>query len=90
MASAALAQFNTAVDALGISAARKADVKRVGARLYIAGSRETIAHLRKHMAAVAGDAGETAERRAYAAAMRDLVDGMTHGDSWWLDIQELL
>lgn len=93
MASTALTTFNTAVDGLaGVSTTRKTQIKDIGERLFIAGARETILHLRKHISAVADDTGHTAEVRARAAALRDQLDTLiaTRVDNaWWLDVQAL-
>lgn len=90
MPSPALATFNDAIDALSISAARKAEAKAAGQRLYIAGAKETIAHLRKHVLAASTDDTLTQAQRDRAAAWIALIDGMrTRQDSWWLDIQAL-
>jgi hypothetical protein len=93
MASTALTTFNTAVDGLAqVSNARKTQIKNIGETLFIAGARETILHLRKHIAAVAADVNHTAEVRARAATLRDQLDAMiaTQVDNaWWLDVQAL-
>lgn len=91
MASTALVQFNTAVDNLAVSAARKDEIKNVGERLYIAGARETIAHLRKHVEAVADDTGQPPAVRTRASNWLVMIDGMlsSRTDDWWLDIQAL-
>lgn len=90
MASTALANFNVAVDELAnVSAARKAQIKTIGERLYVAGARETIAHLRKHMIAVRDSASFTAEQRQRAGVIVNLIDAMaTYEDAWWIDITE--
>lgn len=92
MASQALTTFNAAVDGLAISNARKADVKVAGERLYIAGVKEAIAHLRKHAIAVRDDVNETTERRQRAAALVNLINDIAsrYQDAWWIDISELV
>ena len=88
MASTALTAFNAAVDASALNAARKAEVKNLGERLYIAGAKETIQHLRKHAVTVRDDIAETTERRQRAADLVNLIDALitNSSDAWWLDI----
>ena len=89
MASIALTTFNTAIDGLSLTSRQKSDLKVLGERLYIAGQQEAIAHLRKHISAVADDTSNTVESRELASDWRSLVDSMPRGDAWWLDIQAL-
>ena len=93
MASQALAEYNQRVDEyVGFSDAERTALKNAGERLFIAGGKETIRHLRKHMVAVRDDSSETNQRRTLAQRMIGLIDDMVstarYGDAWWLDISE--
>lgn len=89
MASAALTNFDGLVDGLAITEQRKAQVKALGERLYIAGCKETIAHLRKHAVAVSLSPDTTEAQKQRATALIALIDNLVASntlDAWWIDV----
>lgn len=89
MASQALTNFNSAVDGSNLSTASKNQVKQIGERLFIAGAKETILHLRKHLVAIRDNTNETDVRIQRATVLIDIIDSMTENrDAWWVDITE--